>query len=104
MMMDSYKIRNEALILLNHNWGTAVGTVFLMQLIYSGAGLVRDISLFLSLTPIFIISGAVELGLAAFFINLAEKKHLLFEDAFSGFKNFFKALGITFFWSLFCIL
>jgi len=46
----------------------------------------------------------VELGLAAFFINLAEKKHLIFEDAFSGFKNSFTALGVTFFWSLFCIL
>jgi len=46
MIMDSYKIRNEARVLLNHNWGTAAGTVFLMQLIYSGAGVFRDISLF----------------------------------------------------------
>jgi len=104
MMMESFKIRNEARVLLNNHWGTAVGTVFLMQLIYLGAAWLDDISLILSFIPVFIISGAIELGLAAFFINLAEKKDLIFEDAFSGFKNFIKALGVTFFWSLFFIL
>ncbi|MBN2725937.1 DUF975 family protein [Candidatus Mcinerneyibacteriota bacterium] len=103
-MMEAYEIRAEARRLLNNNWATAVGTVFLMEIILAGAGSMSQIFLFLAWIPMLLVGGAVELGLAAFFINLAEKDRLIFEEAFYGFKNIVKAMGVYFFSGLFVFL
>lgn len=103
-MMQAYEIREEARRLLNNNWATAVGTVFLMEIILAGAGSMSQIFLFLAWIPMLLVGGAVELGLAAFFINLAEKDRLIFEEAFYGFKNIVKAMGVYFFSGLFVFL
>jgi uncharacterized membrane protein len=103
-MMQAYEIRAEARRLLNNNWATAVGTVFLMEIILAGAGSMSQIFLFLAWIPMLLVGGAVELGLAAFFINLAEKDRLIFEEAFYGFKNIVKAMGVYFFSGLFVFL
>jgi len=103
-MMQAYEIREEARRLLNNNWATAVGTVFLMEIILAGAGSMSQIFLFLAWIPMLLVGGAVELGLAAFFINLAEKDRLIFEEAFYGFKNIVKAMGVYFFSGLFVVL
>lgn len=47
-MMQAYEIRAEARRLLNSNWATAVGTVFLMEMILAGAGSMSQIFLFLA--------------------------------------------------------
>jgi len=103
--MQTYEIRAEARRLLSGKWETAVGTVFLMGLIISGSGAVGGILLFFAWLIILFVEGAVALGLAKFFINLAEKGELVFEEAFSGFRNnLVKAMGLNFFRSLFVFL
>ena len=103
-MMQSFEIRAEARRLLNNNWATAVGTVFLMEMILAGAGSMAQVFLFLAWIPMLLVCGAVDLGLATFFINLAEQERLIFEEGFSGFKNIVKAMGVYFFRGLFIFL
>lgn len=52
----------------------------------------------------FLVTGAFTLGLAIFFINLFRRRTLDAAQVFSGFEQFFKALGLLFMMSLFIFL
>lgn len=52
----------------------------------------------------FLVTGAFTLGLTIFFINLFRRKTVDAAQVFSGFEQFFKALGLFFMMSLFIFL
>lgn len=76
----------------------------------AGSGIVEGISYgaqkisTMSGVYIFLVTGAFTLGLTIFFINLFRAKSLDAAQAFSGFEQFFKALGLLFMMGLFTFL
>lgn len=75
-----------------------------------GSGIVEGISYSaqkistMSGVYIFLVTGAFTLGLTIFFINLFRAKSLDAAQVFSGFEQFFKALGLLFMMGLFTFL
>lgn len=53
---------------------------------------------------VFLVTGAFTLGITTFFLNLFRRKAAEPDQVFSGFEQFFKALGLTFVTGLFVFL
>lgn len=53
---------------------------------------------------VFLVTGAFTLGITLFFLNLFRRKAAEPDQIFSGFEQFFKALGLTFMTGLFIFL
>lgn len=53
---------------------------------------------------VFLVTGAFTLGITVFFLNLFRRKPAEPDQVFSGFEQFFKALGLTFVTGLFVFL
>lgn len=53
---------------------------------------------------IFLVTGAFTLGLTVFFLNLSRRRPAEPDQVFSGFEQFFKALGLTFVMGIFVFL
>lgn len=53
---------------------------------------------------VFLVTGAFTLGISIFFLNLFRRKPAEPDQVFSGFEQFFKALGLTFVLGLFVFL
>jgi len=81
MATENKLLMSKARSSLSGEWGLAVGTNFLFNVI---TGIANEASL--------IIGGPLQLGLSIFSLNLARNKKADLEQLFDGFKDFVNAL------------
>lgn len=102
--MNRGKLKSKSKEQLKGRWGLAIITVFIANLIVDSNNMVRlmniviDISENLSITfnlISLIFGGVISVGLSKFLLNFTTNKdNPRFEDLFSQFNIFFKALGL----------
>ncbi|MDD4871567.1 MAG: DUF975 family protein [Kiritimatiellae bacterium] len=90
----------QARTALQGNWGLAVGTCFVMGCVSFVAAIIPVAGNIIS----FLISGALALGMAIFFLAIGRGQEARLTMIFEGFQRFVSALGAYFFVTLFTLL
>jgi len=90
----------QALTALQGQWGLAIGTCVVLGFVCVLAAVIPLIGNVIS----FLISGALALGVATFFLAIARGQEAQLPMVFGGFQRFGSALGAYFFMALFTIL
>ena len=93
-------LMEQARASLQGNWGLAVGSCFVFGAIAMLAAVIPILGNVIS----FIITGAMSLGLAIFFLAISRAQEPAFPMIFQGFSRFGTALAAYFFTTLFIIL
>lgn len=101
--MQTSELKRRAKEQLRGKWGLAIGTVLVAQILLNinsiNDGLVEaGIESFSTISSILTIAltGVISLGLCKFLLNLAtDTEEAKFEDLFSGFNVYAKALGLN---------
>ena len=91
-MTPNGELRAEARAALSGYWLSAVGVVFLFQVVQQGAALIPIAGPIIQL----LISGALTLGLYQFFMGLNRDEPVSVGTLFNGFSMFGQGLGIYF--------
>lgn len=99
-LMLNQELRAAARKQLQGNWGKAV----LVALLYSVIAFLLGIIPYLGPLINFVISGALVLGLYAFYVELVRGNSPHIEKMFDGFKNFVRAFVLQFLVALFTLL
>jgi len=105
--ISNNEIKDQALSVLNGNWGNAIGAFAVYLLVLTGAQFVPFVGGIASL----IIGGPMYLGISIFSLKYSRKQETRLENIFDGFQNFGNSLAayllivlFTFLWMLLLIV
>lgn len=109
-MYNRKQVKMEAKSSLNGNFGVAIGTIIVAELILGAISLIGSLLVVGSIAPL-IFSGVFSTGLAIVFLAIVRNTPVEFSNMFDGFKNFGPTClaGVlvsvfTFLWSLLFVI